>query len=305
MVLMKKYLFGPLILCFWGFTWFTGRPVSDLGTFLPGEQFNTVWTQDGAVEQYGPENLFQYIDGEAEMYNDYGFVAMVTAYYVHSQRSELAFSIDIYDMGSPLNAFGIYSMYRRPELEFASIGAEAIVSGTNIRFYKDRYFVQVNTGNLDSLAGQAIRRCARAVADDLPEGLVPAALAWMPGDHRVEHSLAYKTTGFMGQESIHSVLQAEYQLPSGNCTGFLAWFETEAQADSALQSLAQSLAQQGTVSRPPGGSGETTLLADTRFQGHILVRRESCHLAGVTGYGRETEARALLQQILASSNTRP
>ncbi|MEJ2050823.1 MAG: hypothetical protein P8Y60_13490, partial [Calditrichota bacterium] len=189
----KKYILFMVLfpLLVWG--WGAGQTASDLQPFLPGKLFDNTWTLDGEVEEYRPENLFQYIDGEAEMYNDYGFVDMITAYYINDQRTDLAFSLDIYDMGSPLNAFGIYSAYRRPDLRFAPFGKEATVSSTNIRLYKGRYFVQVNVGAIDTVAAQAIRNCARDVAGKLPSGGAPAELSWLPADGQVAHSLAYKT----------------------------------------------------------------------------------------------------------------
>ena len=86
------------------------------------------WTLEFGIEHYTPDNLYEYINGEAELYNDYGFAEMITAYYTQSDGGDAAIAVDIYDMGAPLSAFGIYSSYRRPGLDFDMIGTEAIVS---------------------------------------------------------------------------------------------------------------------------------------------------------------------------------
>lgn len=177
------------------------------------------WTLEFGIEHYTPDNLYEYINGEAELYNDYGFAEMITAYYTQSDGGDAAIAVDIYDMGTPLSAFGIYSSYRRPGLDFDAVGNEAIVSGANIRFYKNQYFIQVNGNSMEPEIAAAARNMAESVADKIPDAEQPQELAMLPQQNRVEHSLTYITKGFLGQSAFGKSLEAEYKISGESCKG--------------------------------------------------------------------------------------
>ncbi len=270
----------------------------DLDKFLPGERYQSDWVLDGEVEVYDPSNLFEYINGEAELYKDYDFVKMVTAYYIHAEQTSLAFSIDIYDMGSPLNAFGIYSMYRRPGLQFQEIGEESIVSETNMKFYKGKYFVQLNAAAMDSVAQRALTSCARSIAAKIPPAAVPQELTWLPETNRVAHTLTYKTRGFLGLENFRSVVQADYERNNTQYTGFLAIFSEAEEAQKSLQSFANVVRQQGEILETQDQAEEHRFLAQTEFQGNILAQTHSGFIVGVMGYTEQPAAEQLIRSII-------
>ncbi len=56
------------------------------------------WQWDLEPEMYDPKTLFEYINGEAEHYNDYNFVEMVTASHSRTDDEFASFTIDIYDI---------------------------------------------------------------------------------------------------------------------------------------------------------------------------------------------------------------
>ena len=98
----------------------------DVMSLVPQPGDGAGWQWDFEPEIYTPENLYEYINGEAEVYNDYEFMEMVTASHARRDDPMASVKFDIYDMGTPLNAFGIYSNYRRPELEFGDIGEQTV-----------------------------------------------------------------------------------------------------------------------------------------------------------------------------------
>jgi len=280
----------------------SARQPDDLVTLLPGERYQSDWVLDGEVETYDPANLFEYINGEAELFRDYDFVQMVTAYYIQSEQTSLAFSIDIFDMGSPLNAFGIYSMYRRPGLQFQELGEEGIVSATNVKFYKGKYFVQLNTASMDSGAQCAIISCARNIAAKISPASVPEELTWLPETDRMAHTLTYKTRGFMGLENFRSVVQADYRLGKMQCTGFLAIFTDAAEAQQSLQNFTDVVSRQGEILEKGEQAGEQRFLAETQFQGKILAQTHSGFIVGVMGYTEQSSAEELIQRIIQTAD---
>ncbi len=274
-------------------------PAKDLRALLPKAHFAPGWVMDMEPARYTPNNLFEYIDGEAELYNDYQFAEMATAAYVLQGDASETFSVDVYDMGTPLNAFGIYSSYRRPELQFEAIGEEAIVSDLNIRFYRGRHYVQVNGGALTPVVKAAMRKVAVQIASAIPAAEQPAELKLLPAESQVPHSLKYMRKGFMGQEAFTSGLQAKYVLPAGECTAFLVLKESNASAMAAFKKYRDSVAERGKVQSYVEANGTARLIANVPYQGNILAAVHEGYIAGVSGYEKQPEAEELLTNVLA------
>ena len=71
---------------------------------------------------YDSETLFEYLNGGAPLYLDFGFQSMVHARYQLGDDSLSSVTIDVYDMGSDLGAFGLYRSARPPEAEGPGVG---------------------------------------------------------------------------------------------------------------------------------------------------------------------------------------
>lgn len=292
---MKRYLLlAGAFLAFMGLQDLISESLT-LEQMLPETEKFENWTLEFGIDRYTPDNLYEYINGEAELYNDYGFVEMITAYYTQSDGGDAAIAVDIYDMGTPLSAFGIYSSYRRPGLEFDTIGNEAIVSGANIRFYKNQYFIQVNGNSMEPDIAAAAKNMAESVAEHIPGGDQPEELSMLPQQNRVEHSLTYMTTGFLGQSAFGKSLEAEYKINDESCKGFLVLFDSKNAAKKALQDFEEMLAQSGTI-HEPSSSGK--LIAEERFQGNITATIHGSDIAGVYDYRAQETAESLLKAIM-------
>jgi hypothetical protein len=68
---------------------------------------------------YKPDTLYEYIDGGADVYLLYDFQRLLHQNF-RTPGGEL--TADIYDLGKPENAFGIYSAERSPRYKFVTLG---------------------------------------------------------------------------------------------------------------------------------------------------------------------------------------
>ena len=105
--------------------WAANKPPED---FLP-PSCAPGWAMEGRVATYTPENLYQYINGEAEIYLPYGFKKAACVRYIKASTpsgrpQEKGMGVNIFEMGSPLDAFGIYSNFRSSTLPPLKVGAE-------------------------------------------------------------------------------------------------------------------------------------------------------------------------------------
>ncbi|MDZ7318533.1 MAG: hypothetical protein ONB11_05220, partial [candidate division KSB1 bacterium] len=163
-----------------------------------GDDFPEIpgWQPLSEVTSYDAENLYEYIDGAADQFLDYGFRRLQTRDFA---VDSLKLTVEIYDMGSQLNAFGIYQAERPPDAPGLTWGTEAIVSPPfQCLLLKDVYYVKVNVfeGELSDSSGS---RLLAAIAAALPgKADFPAELQWLPTKNMIAGSAGFTRVRFLG-----------------------------------------------------------------------------------------------------------
>ncbi|HUH67100.1 MAG TPA: DUF6599 family protein [Syntrophales bacterium] len=140
---------------------------------LPEPSCAPGWDLKEKAATFDTETLFDHINGEAELYFPYGFDMLASAAYANAKDPDVWLVADVYRMGSLLDAFGIYSNYRRPEVQDITIGAEGFVSSSQLMFYQDRYFVRLQVTGAMGLGEDVFRACAKSISNKLPSSAGP------------------------------------------------------------------------------------------------------------------------------------
>ncbi len=99
------------------------------------------WEKLGAGTVYSQENLYEYINGGAELYISYQFKHLITQTYINKELSEI--KIDLFDMGSPYNAYGIFSHGKEEVDHFVSPDVESEYASGLLTFWKGSYYVSI------------------------------------------------------------------------------------------------------------------------------------------------------------------
>ena len=175
------------------------QPESTKDSFLPPPDFLVGWTRDGEVKRYDSDTLFDHINGEADVYYPYGFVGVETTRYVHGTAENTAVTADVYEMGSLLEAFGIYSNYRPADAETIALGVEGIRGDYQLLFYKDMHFVRINASGEPGDTREAMTACGEAIAGALPgTNDPPTELDFIAIDGIVPDSVKYIAESLLG-----------------------------------------------------------------------------------------------------------
>ena len=173
------------------------------------------WTAVDQEYRYGRDNLWEYINGAAEMFLTYGFRELVVADF---EQGDGGLTVSLYDMGSPLDAFGIFEAEKPTTAEvLAEIGSAAVLQPPyRGLLIKDRFYVKIEAGGGD-VAAEALRGALRDVAEGLPgENGLPAELAALPEAGRVAGTVAFAGANFLGFEDLSGCLYADYADAEGN-----------------------------------------------------------------------------------------
>jgi hypothetical protein len=166
------------------------------------------WTPQEEPSDYGPGDLWELINGAADAFLSYGFEGVRVQDF---GSGELSVAVQVYDMGSPLNAFGIYRS-EAPTAESAlSIGTAAMVSPPyQCLLVKDRHYVKVETldGELDQSTGvELLEKIAAALpgSEDLPP-----EFAALPRTGMVAGTTRYSRQDLYGLAELEDAVHASY-----------------------------------------------------------------------------------------------
>lgn len=221
------------------------------------------WALAGDVLTYDADNLWEYINGAAELFLEYDVQTCRTA---DLASGDMMVTVDLYDMGTPLNAFGIFNR-EHPAAGSPLPGAtESVVSPPyQALLLKGATYVKVNAveGELTSTSG---RQLLEALARALPgQADYPSELDLLPQNGRVAGSEGYVREGFLGLTELSHCLYADYAGADGQ-----TW--------------------EGFVVLPPPGSSPAAvwetlaeLWASVEHEGHTVLYKEVPYrgLAGV------------------------
>ena len=70
------------------------------------------WKLLEPVRTFGPDNLYEEIDGEAELFLPYGMDRLTVAVLGRPARPGSEVRLELFRMASPRDAYGIWSQYR-------------------------------------------------------------------------------------------------------------------------------------------------------------------------------------------------
>jgi len=147
------------------------------------------WRMSAPPARYDAESIFQYVDGHGEIYRAYGMVACVAQRYA-GPEGERDIVVDVFEMSSAADAFGIFTHSR--EGEATDIGQGGSFGYGSLVFWKGWHFVSVYAEQESPRARAAVMTLGRAVASAVPgTGDTPALVRRLPEDGLDPQSIVY------------------------------------------------------------------------------------------------------------------
>jgi hypothetical protein len=250
---------------------------------LPDDGSVAGWTKKGETRLYGTHNLWDLIDGGAEVYLACGFEEVAAAEYANAAQPS-PIGIDVYRMTTPRSAIGIYSQERDPGYQFLHVGAEGYLAGSGLNFWSGTYYVKVTTFQETAGLRQEMEKLAGAVAKKLGNpGSEPEETSYFPPRNLVARSVRYLPARVLNQPDFTSGFEARYG--SGKA-GYRLVLVSLPDAAAATRALAGYRARLG---RPPAMVKDLPTIGDETFAGRddqygiVLAARSGRHLAFAVG----------------------
>lgn len=258
---------------------------ASLEKILPSAGFSKDWgpAPDEKATTYTKDTLYTYINGEAELYMPYGFSTLVSALYKKQGDPDSVLVVDIFQMRSAIDAFGIYSYYRNPDAEKISIGGSGFIDESQLMFYKDRYFVRLSASG-DNPERNVFISCAQAIAKKLPGKSAPPdelALLKVPG--LVPGTEKYTAQSVLGYAFFKKGLTADGTLSGRPIKAFVILDNSAKEATETFSKYSAYLKEKGGKPQlNKGTKGVVTLVARDPLYKGVLVRRSGRYVFGIT-----------------------
>jgi hypothetical protein len=161
------------------------------------------WESEGPWKSFCGRELFNHINGGAELYLTYEFKEVKVKKYTAYDGSFI--SLEIYNMGNSGDAYGIFSVER--DDEEAGIGQGSEYGGGMLRFWKGRYFVSITTTARENEVRPEIFKLAQIVESAITKtGPPPPIVKSVPVEN-------LKGTSYFHR---HQVLNRKYYLSDEN-----------------------------------------------------------------------------------------
>jgi hypothetical protein len=218
-------------------------------------------------QKFFSSDLYQYIDGGADIYLDYGLVALLHQEY---KTPSTDITLDIYNMGTQSNAFGIYAAESSPDYHFLPIGAEGYGTNEILNFFQDEFYVKLLAFSDKEKTGPVLERFGRAVSRKIgPSGAMPEFLSLFPAQNLMSHSAKFVKKSPLGHDFLAPAIIASYGFGEKQ-TSLVISKATDAQgAMMKVDQLRSYFARSGKVVPQPGlASGAFS--GSSQFEGEAV-----------------------------------
>ena len=153
------------------------REIISMQEYVP-TQING-WKAQDEVETYDRESIFDYMDGAGEVYLMYDFRKVMVFRFTRAEQPNVL--LELFDMGSSEDAYGIFSHAR--EGEDQGIGQGSEYRGGLLCFWKSRFFVCILSERETPEAKKAVEALAGNVAEKIKvTGEKPDLLDYLPAE---------------------------------------------------------------------------------------------------------------------------
>ena len=180
-----------------------------------------------APENFTADNLYDKVDGKADLYLTAGFVGMQCQRLALKATNDVWMEWFVYDMGTLPQAFSVFSLQRRAEAQTLDLTPFAYQTQNSLYFVSGRYYVEAVTAMPTEPMMVAMRAMARQFVTAHPPGAeeIPE-LKLFPPENLEAGSQGLQIVDAFGFDQFTNVFTAKYRLPNGATnTEVLAFLE--------------------------------------------------------------------------------
>jgi len=201
------------------------------------------------IEVYNSGNLYEKINGKAPLYIDAGFTKLSTQRFVSQADENLVMELYIFDMARTRNAFSVYSVQKRAEVEILPDMEFAYKTSNAFYLTHGEYYIELigfsESDELFAAMAEVTRkiRTNLTVHDDagIPE------IEHLPKDNLVPGSIKLYLASAFGFEGLTDIFAAGYEFNGETITAFLSKRPGPRDAEAVAESYRNFLIENGAT----------------------------------------------------------
>jgi hypothetical protein len=193
------------------------------------------WDAPTQFREYTPLDLWEKIDGRADIYLQFGVQKMTFGSYLC--RTDPGISIDVYwyEMAKPEGAFGIYQAESDSHATPIAVGDAGYGGGGSVIFRKGAHYIRVEANG----AGAAVEAAGPAVAQAIAGRIAGGgggvwAESVLPREGRTGEGIAFHGEDAFSLDFLDAVFSADYSVDGKSYTAFVHQAESAAAAVALL-----------------------------------------------------------------------
>jgi len=274
----------------------TGNPIA---VIRPPRGYVT----SGPAEIFVPNALYEKINGQAELYLSAGFVSLTSQWYEAVDAVDSLLEVNIYHMGSFLNAFSVYSLQRRENAAPIDLARFAYQTENAVYLVHGVYYVEILSTTSAGGPKAAMKLMAQEFMRNTPANAAGLTeIERFPQSFLVENSISVIASDAFGFEKLDRVFTASYALDGNRATAFLSKRKTPKEAEGLVRGL-------HTYFKDFGGRD---LRTDLSVKGvrlieivgmYALIFSVNDYLAGVYEASSRQQAETVARMLLRSLQT--
>jgi hypothetical protein len=302
-VFLKQFSFNPAVRVATA----TAPGPAPSGSSSPGEALLAPLpelTALSAPETFAPDDLFNKIDGKAELYLTAGFVQLRCQRLALKAAGDTWMEWFVYDMGTLPQAFSVFSLQRRAEAQALDLTPFACQTQNALFFVCGRYYVEAVTAMPTEPMRAAMLALARQfVAANPPGAMRIPELELFPPENLEAGSQGLQIANAFGFDQFTNVFTAKYRVDHAAMLAFLAVTRSPAEAATLRDAYRSFLIANGGKEAESGNA--TALGKPIHFMDGIeIVFAESNTVAGVHAAPDAASAAKVAQGLAESLRTR-
>jgi hypothetical protein len=245
------------------------RAAGPLRVYLPADGAAPGWAKDGAPQEYEGEDLYAYIDGGAEIYQEYGFRRVIVQDYKDAKGKSV--SLEIFEMTTAASAFGMFTFKRSGNGRTVLLGSGAELEAYYLNFWKGRFLVTLTGFDESPETIEGLMRVGGVVDSNIREtGAAPCLVRALPERGLRPESVKY-LKGLLGLNNVYPFYSARGLsfaeavtgvYGNGRTTLIVLDYGTAAARSSAWGELSAYLEDSERFTRPSGEGAEDLVFLD-------------------------------------------
>jgi hypothetical protein len=245
-------------------------------------------------ERFDPETLSDKINGKAELYFSAGFRSLEAQRFALTSDPALWFEMFVYDMGTARNAFSVFSMQRRGDLEAGGPTPFAYATPNGRFLAHGPYYLELVGAEASDPLMAAAEAMAAAFVDRFgADAANVTEMALFPEDGLVSGSRSLVASDAFGISGFNQVFTAQYQHNGADIMAYVARRESAAAARSTAETVRDFYLEYGGTSL---GGPEGVAVIDILDTIEVVLH-QGRYVIGVHEAPDRESALALVEQI--------